>query len=242
VSDAALERLPRLRVGVPREYFSAGLDAEVAEAVRAAVEQYRALGAEVGAVSLPHLPHAIATYYVVATAEASGNLARFDGVHYGRRAADPRDIHDLYCRSRSEGFGAEVKRRIMLGTFTLSAGYWDAYYHTALKVRRLIRADFDRAFEHCDVIAGPTTPTPAFGLGEKLDDPLEMYLEDVYTIAPNLAGLPAVSLPCGFSAAGLPIGLQLAGPVFGEARLLQAARLYERATEWHRRQPTLGAV
>ncbi len=235
--DGGLERLGRLRIGVPEEYFAQGLDAEVAAAVRAALEEYRRQGAELVELSLPHLPHAIATYYLVATAEASSNLARFDGVHYGRRAAGARDIHELYSRSRSEGFGAEVKRRIMLGTFALSAGYWDAYYHKALKVRRLIREDFDRAFERCDVLAGPTAPTPAFRLGEKLDDPLAMYLADVYTIAANLAGLPAVSLPCGFSAAGLPIGLQLTGPLFEEARLLQAARLFERATDWHRRRP-----
>ncbi|MBN2445820.1 MAG: Asp-tRNA(Asn)/Glu-tRNA(Gln) amidotransferase subunit GatA, partial [Phycisphaerae bacterium] len=172
-------------------------------------------------------------------AEASSNLARYDGVHYGHRTADARSLVDLYSVSREEGFGPEVKRRIMLGTFALSAGYYDAYYNKALKVRRLIKQDFDQAFKHVDVLACPTSPTPAFRLGEKLDDPLTMYLADVYTIAPNLAGIPAVSIPCGFSGDGLPIGLQLMGPVFGELTVLQAARLYERETDWHTRTPPL---
>jgi aspartyl-tRNA(Asn)/glutamyl-tRNA(Gln) amidotransferase subunit A len=241
LADAALAGLaPRLRIGVPREYFGEGLGAETRAAVEAALTVYRELGATLVEVSLPHARFAIATYYLVATAEASSNLARFDGVHYGHRTARPRDIFDLYSSSRDEGFGAEVKRRIMLGTFALSAGYYDAYYNKALRVRRLIKDDFDRAFEQCDVIAGPTSPTPAFRLGEKLSDPLQMYLADIYTIAANLVGVPALSIPCGFSAAGLPIGLQLMTPLFGETALLQAARLYERATDWHTRVPPAG--
>jgi len=238
LSDTHLRALAgRLRIGVPREYFGPGLDSETRAAIEAALDVYRRLGAETVPVSLPHSRWAIAAYYLIATAEASSNLARFDGVHYGRRTPQPRDLLDLYCASRSEGFGAEVKRRLMLGTFALSAGYYDAYYDKALRVRRLIRCDFDAAFERCDVLAGPTAPTPAFRLGEKLADPLQMYLADVYTTAVNLAGLPALSVPCGFSAAGLPIGLQLIGPPFGEAVLLQAARLYERETPWHQQRP-----
>jgi len=240
LGDAKLRALAgRLRIGVPREYFGAGLDDETRATVEAALAVYRQLGATTVEVSLPHSPYAIASYYLVATAEASSNLARYDGVRYGHRTPQPKDIIDLYSASRSEGFGAEVKRRIMLGTFALSAGYYDAYYSKALKVRRLIQEDFDRAFERCDVIAGPTAPTPAFRLGEKLDDPLAMYLADIYTIAVNLAGIPGLSLPCGFSRAGLPIGLQLMAPLFGETVLLQAARLYERATEWHTGRPAL---
>jgi len=226
-----------LRIGVPKEYFGEGLDPEVRAAIEAALEVYRSLGAKIVEVSLPHSRYSVAAYYVVATAECSSNLARFDGVHYGRRTAAPNDLIDLYSSSRDEGFGPEVKRRIMLGTFVLSSGYYEAYYSKALKVRRLIKQDFDRAFEQADVLAGPTSPTPAFRLGEKASDPLAMYLADVYTISVNLGGLPALSIPCGFSAAGLPIGLQLIGPLFGEARLLQAARLYERETDWHTREP-----
>lgn len=238
LADARLGVLAqRMRIGIPREYLGEGLDNETRAAVETALEVYRRLGARVVEVSLPHTPYAIAAYYLVATAEASSNLARYDGVHYGHRTAHPHDIIDLYSSSRNEGFGAEVKRRIMLGTFALSAGYYDAYYHKALKVRRLIKEDFDRAFTLCDVLAGPTSPTPAFCLGEKLADPLTMYLADIYTIAANLAGIPAISLPCGFSAANLPIGLQLMAPLFGEVALLRAARLYERETEWHKRRP-----
>jgi aspartyl-tRNA(Asn)/glutamyl-tRNA(Gln) amidotransferase subunit A len=228
-----------LRIGVPREYFADGLDAETRAAVDAALEVYRTLGATTIEVSLKHTPYAVATYYLVATAEASSNLARFDGVHYGHRTERPTDLIDLYSSSRDEGFGPEVKRRIMLGTFALSAGYYDAYYNKALKVRRLIRDDFDAAFGKCDVLAGPTSPTPAFRIGEKSSDPLQMYLADIYTIAVNLAGIPALSIPCGFSAAGLPIGLQLMAPLFAEEQLLQAARLYERATDWHTRVPAI---
>ncbi len=232
----------RLRIGVPTEYFGDGLDAEVRAAVEAALDVYRRLGATTVEVTLPHAPYAIASYYLIATAECSSNLARYDGVHYGHRSAQAKGIVDLYSSSRNEGFGAEVKRRIMLGTFALSAGYYDAHYNRALKVRRLVKEDYDRAFEKCDVLAGPVAPTPAFRIGEKMDDPLAMYLADIYTIALNLAGIPGISIPCGMSSSGLPIGLQLMGPVFGETVLLQAARLFERATEWHTRRPRLAEL
>src|SRR5262245_26950361 len=228
-----------LVIGVAREHFGAGLDAEVEQAVRAALKVYEGLGATLKEVSLPNSPHAIAAYYLVATAEASSNLARYDGVHYGHRAADHDDLIHMYERSRGEGFGAEVKRRVMLGTFVLSAGYKDAYYLKALKVRRLIRNDFDRAFQECDVIAGPTSPTPAFRIGERTDDPLTMYLSDVYTIGANLAGITGISIPCGFTRSGLPIGLQLQAPPFEEEKLLRIARMYERETDWHMRRVKL---
>jgi aspartyl-tRNA(Asn)/glutamyl-tRNA(Gln) amidotransferase subunit A len=231
------EPLKDLTVGVPREYFVEGLDAEVEKAVREALRVYESLGARLRDVSLPNSRHGLATYYLVATAEASSNLARYDGVHYGHRAAAHEGIVDLYARSRDEGFGAEVKRRIMLGTHALSSGYRDAYYLKALKVRRLIREDFDRALSECDVIAGPTSPTVAFPVGERTSDPLTMYLADVYTISANLAGLPGVSLPCGASASGLPIGLQLMAGPLEEEKLLRVARAYERATDWHQRRP-----
>jgi aspartyl-tRNA(Asn)/glutamyl-tRNA(Gln) amidotransferase subunit A len=240
LTDAALDGLRPLRIGVPAEYFGAGLAPEVRAVVEAALELYRGLGATTVPVSLPHMPYAVAVYYVVATAEASSNLARYDGVHYGHRAGAPADLLDLYSASRAEGFGPEVKRRIMLGTFALSTGYYDAYYNKALQVRRLIQQDFATALQQVDVLACPATPTPAFRLGEKLDDPLQMYLADIYTISVNLAGLPALVVPCGFSPAGLPIGLQLIGPLFGETAVLQAGRLYERATDWHTRVPPAG--
>jgi aspartyl-tRNA(Asn)/glutamyl-tRNA(Gln) amidotransferase subunit A len=227
-------------IGVAREYFGAGLDAEVERAVRDALKVYEDLGATVVDVSLPHSPYAIATYYLVATAEASSNLARYDGVHYGHRAAQYDNLIDMYSRSRGEGFGAEVKRRIMLGTYALSSGYKDAYYLKALKVRRLIRDDFDKAFARCDVVMGPTSPTPAFRIGERTGDPLSMYLADIYTVGCNLTGLPGVSVPCGFTASGLPIGLQIIAPPFAEEKLLRVARLYERATDWHTRRAPLG--
>ncbi len=233
------EPLKPLTIGVAREYFSAGLDAEVERSVRDALKVYESLGAKVIDVSLPHSPYAIATYYLVATAEASSNLARYDGVHYGHRSADHGNLIDMYSRSRGEGFGAEVKRRIMLGTYALSSGYKDAYYLKALKVRRLIRDDFDKAFAQCDVVMGPTSPTPAFKIGEKTDDPLSMYLADIYTISCNLAGLPGVSVPCGFTASGLPIGLQILGAPFEEEKLLRVARMHEKATDWHTRRAVL---
>ncbi len=239
--------LKPLTIGVPREYFVSGLDAEVEQAVRAALKEYERLGATVKEVSLPTSPHAVATYYLVATAEASSNLARYDGVQYGHRAKDASGpIADeygrliaMYCRTRGEGFGKEVKRRVMLGTYALSSGYKDAYYLKALKVRRLIKNDFDRAFAECDVIAGPTAPTAAYKIGEKVDDPLAMYLGDIYTISANLAGICGVSVPCGFTKGGLPIGLQLQAAPFEEEKLLRAARTYERATNWHTRRPPL---
>ncbi len=233
------EPLEGLKVGVVREWLSEGVDPEVATAVRDAVAVYEKLGADVCDISLPHSKYGIPAYYIVAPAEASSNLARYDGVHYGYRAARYEDMIDMYCRTRAEGFGAEVKRRIMLGTYALSAGYYDAYYLKALKVRRVIREDFDRAFEQVDVIIGPTSPTPAFRLGERLADPLSMYLSDIYTVTANLAGIAGISLPCGFTQDGLPIGLQILAPPFEEERLLRAARMYERETEWHRRRADL---
>jgi aspartyl-tRNA(Asn)/glutamyl-tRNA(Gln) amidotransferase subunit A len=230
--------LQGLRVGLPREYFPAtGLDPEVADAVRTAVAQLEALGAEVREVSLPHSPLGVSAYYLVATAEASSNLARYDGVRFGHRAAAPDDLFALYARSRGEGFGLEVKRRIMLGTFALSAGYYEAYYRKAGQVRTLILQDFERAFEQVDVIATPTSPSTAFRLGERLEDPLQMYLADIFTISCNLAGLPGLSIPCGFGAGGLPIGLQLLGRAFDEATLLRVGAAYEDSTTWGARRP-----
>ncbi len=228
-----------LTIGVPKEYFGEGLDPEVAGAIRHALDAYRKLGATVKEVSLPNSKYAIAVYYLVATAEASSNLARYDGVHFGHRAKNFDSMIHMYSRTRGEGFGKEVKRRIMLGTYALSSGYYDAYYLKALKVRRLIKEDFDRAFTECDVIAGPTAPTPAFKIGEKVDNPLAMYLSDIYTISCNLAGICGVSIPCGFSKSGLPIGLQIQGPAFEEEKLLRIARMHEQATEWHLRRPRL---
>ena len=230
--------LAGLRIGVPVEYFSAGLDAEIEASVRQALKIYESLGAQLKDIHLPHSKYAIATYYLVATSEASSNLARYDGVHYGHRAESiGSSLVEMYEASRGEGFGDEVKRRIMLGVFSLSAGYADQFYTKALQVRRLIRNDFDAAFQQVDVIAGPVTPTPAFKIGEKTSDPLAMYLSDIYTISANLAGIPGLSLPCGLTSAGLPIGLQLLAPPFEEVRLLQAARMLERETDWHRRSP-----
>jgi aspartyl-tRNA(Asn)/glutamyl-tRNA(Gln) amidotransferase subunit A len=228
-----------LTIGVAREYFGEGLDPEVEQSVRDALKVYALQGARVKDVSLPRSPFAVAVYYVVATAEASSNLARYDGVHFGYRAADYKNLIDMYGRSRGEGFGAEVKRRIMLGTYALSSGYYDAYYLKALKVRRLIKDDFDRAFAECDVIMGPTSPAVAFQIGEKVDNPLAMYLMDIYTISGNLAGITGISIPCGFSRSGLPIGLQIMAPPFEEEKLLRVARMYERDTDWHTRRPCL---
>lgn len=216
-----------LRVGVPPECFGEGLDAEVKMSVETAIARLKERGAEIVEVHLPHMKYVVAVYYLIATAEASSNLARFDGVRYGHRTEDPRSLSDLYRRTRDEGFGAEVKRRIMLGTFALSSGYYDAYYEKAQRVRAMLANDFAEAFQKCDVIATPTAPTPAFKVGEKSDDPLAMYLGDIYTVTINLAGVPAVSVPCGVSAAGLPIGLQLIGNHFDEARLLNAAYAFE---------------
>jgi aspartyl-tRNA(Asn)/glutamyl-tRNA(Gln) amidotransferase subunit A len=218
-----------LRVGVPPECFGEGLDPEVKEKVEAGIRKLAARGAEIVEVGLPHTKYVIAVYYIVATAEASSNLARFDGVRYGFRAEEARSLSEMYRKTRDEGFGAEVKRRIMLGTFVLSSGYYDAYYEKAQRVRSMLVNDFAKAFRKCDVIATPTAPTPAFKIGEKSDDPLAMYLNDIYTVTINLAGVPAISVPCGRSSAGLPIGLQLIGNHFDEARLLNAAYAYELA-------------
>jgi aspartyl-tRNA(Asn)/glutamyl-tRNA(Gln) amidotransferase subunit A len=229
--------LQPLTIGVVREHFGAGLHAEVESLLRDALKVYQDQGVRIEDIELPHSPYAIATYYLVATAEASSNLARYDGVHFGHRAGNHRDLIDMMTRSRGEGFGAEVKRRIMLGTFALSSGYKDAYYLKALKVRRLIKDEFDRAFRRCDVILGPTAPTPAFRIGEAIDDPLTMYLFDIYTCPANLTGLPAVSVPCGFTAAGLPVGFQLTAPAFAEEKLLRIAQMYQGTTQWHLRRP-----
>ncbi|MCQ4165735.1 Asp-tRNA(Asn)/Glu-tRNA(Gln) amidotransferase subunit GatA [Tahibacter harae] len=232
--------LPRplrgLRIGLAREYFGGGVDAAVAAQVRAALAELEKLGAVLVDISLPSAHHAIPAYYVIAPAEASSNLARYDGVRYGHRAADARSLDELYSRSRAEGFGAEVQRRILVGTYALSAGYYDAYYLRAQKVRRLIALDFAAAFEQVDLIAGPTAPTTAFRLGEKSDDALAMYAADVNTVAVNLAGLPAISAPAGF-VDGLPVGLQLIAPAFAEARLLNAAHQLQQATDWHTQEP-----
>jgi aspartyl-tRNA(Asn)/glutamyl-tRNA(Gln) amidotransferase subunit A len=279
-SETIGQPLKNLRIGLVREHFGEGLDGEVESAVREAVRVYESLGATVKELSLPHGKYAVATYYVIAPCEASSNLARYDGVHYGHRAdeklmaaeleAEQRHWQDasgtrqdasgtrqdasgtqsdakkldnalirMYRQSRAEGFGAEVKRRIMLGTYALSAGYYDAYYKKALQVRRLIRGDFDRAFAEVDLIAGPITPTPAFAIGEKVDDPLAMYLFDLYTVGTNLAGIGGIAVPCGFSKAGLPIGLQLQAPPFEEDRLLRGAAMFQQATDWHTRKPAI---
>jgi aspartyl-tRNA(Asn)/glutamyl-tRNA(Gln) amidotransferase subunit A len=228
--------LAGLRVGILKEFFDAGLDPKVEAALREALALLERQGAKLVEVSLPNLPLSVPTYYVVAPAECSSNLARFDGVRFGHRCENPRDLKDLYERSRGEGFGTEVKRRIMTGTYVLSAGYYDAYYLKAQRVRQLIAADFDRAFAGVDVIIGPTTPTVAFELGAKTSDPVTMYLNDIYTIGANLAGLPAMSIPCGF-VQGLPVGLQLIGPHFSEERLLNVAHRYQLESDWHARAP-----
>jgi len=234
---AALNKpIAGLKIGLPKEFFSDGLDGEVARIIDAAIQEFRTLGAEVVEVSLRNTQLAVPTYYVVAPAEASSNLARYDGVRFGHRCAEPRDLIDLYKRSRGEGFGAEVKRRIMIGTYVLSAGYYDAYYLKAQQLRQLISQDFKQAFDSVDVIMGPTTPSAAFNLGEKMDDPVTMYLSDIYTIAVNLAGLPGMSIPAGFIGKR-PVGLQLIGNYFDEARLLNVAHRYQQTTDWHTRCP-----
>jgi aspartyl-tRNA(Asn)/glutamyl-tRNA(Gln) amidotransferase subunit A len=262
-AEAIKRPLAGLKVGIVKEHFAAGLDAEVEAAVRQAIDAYRSLGAEIREISLPHSKYGVAAYYVIAPSEASSNLARYDGVHYGYRtdqaemlaelAAERKRLLDagdakaadnldtalvrMYRRTRAEGFGPEVKRRIMLGAYALSAGYYDAYYLKALKVRRLIRRDFDEAFKQVDVIAGPVTAGPAFKLGEMVDDPLAMYLVDLYTVPANLAGIPGISIPCGLTSTGLPIGLQLQAPPLEEERLLRAAHMYEQATDWKKMRP-----
>ncbi len=265
-TESVNQPLEGLRLGIVPEYFGEGLDGDVEKAVREAVAVYESLGATVRAVSLPHSKYAVATYYIIAPCEASSNLARYDGVHYGYRTDVKQVVADLeaerrkheeagdraaaenldnalvrmYRKTRSEGFGPEVKRRIMLGTYALSAGYYDAYYLKALKVRRLIRQDFDRAFEEVDLIAGPVTPTAAYPIGDKVDDPLAMYLCDLYTASTNLAGIGGLSIPCGISSGGLPIGLHLQAPAFEEERLLRGAAMFQKATDWHTKKPDLG--
>ncbi|MFA7062044.1 MAG: Asp-tRNA(Asn)/Glu-tRNA(Gln) amidotransferase subunit GatA [Pedobacter sp.] len=228
-----------LRIGLPKEYFISGLDPDVQAAMNQAVEIYRNLGADFVEISLPHTDYAVATYYLIATAEASSNLARYDGVRFGHRAEEATGLLDMYTKSRSQGFGAEVKRRIMLGTYALSSGYYDAYYVKAQKVRTLIMRDFMQAFEGVDVILTPVAPTPAFKIGEKINDPLQMYLSDIFTIPVNLAGTCAMSVPAGFSTDSLPIGMQLIGKPFGEETILRAAHAFEQATEWHLKKAPL---
>jgi len=238
--DLKGDGLRGLKVGLPAEYHQPeGLDPDVRKAMTAAIETVRALGADIVDVSLPNTEYAVAAYYIIAPCEASSNLARYDGVRYGVRSRDHDDLLDMFRRTRTAGFGAEVQRRIILGTYALSAGYYDAYYGKASQVRSLIIDDFRRAFAHCDVLLSPVAPTPAFKLGEKTDDPLTMYMSDVFTLAANLAGIPGIALPCGMSAGGLPIGLQLMGPHFSEDRLLKAACHFERSTDYHRLRPTL---
>ena len=232
----AARDLKGLKLGLPKEYFVAGLDPEIEKLTRAAIEQCRALGAEIVDVDLPHSKYGIACYYVLAPAEASANLARYDGVRYGFRA-DADDLLDMYEQTRANGFGAEVKRRVILGTYVLSSGFHDAYYLRAQKVRTLIRGDFERAFARCDAILGPVTPTPAFRVGEKSSDPVQMYLGDIFTVNVNLAGICGLSVPCGFTSAGLPAGLHVVGPAFAEERILKIGAAYQHATEWHRRRP-----
>jgi aspartyl-tRNA(Asn)/glutamyl-tRNA(Gln) amidotransferase subunit A len=231
------DSLKGLRIGLPKEFFGEGLNAEVAKAVEGAIAEYKKLGAQVVEVSLPNSKLSIPCYYVLAPAEASSNLARFDGARYGYRTPEFKDLVDMYGKTRAEGFGPEVKRRIMIGTYALSAGYYDAYYLKALKLRRLIANDYAAAFEKCDVLAGPTSPTTAFKLGAKTDDPVAMYLSDIYTISINLAGLPGMSIPAGFDSQGLPIGLQLIGRYFDEAKVLNVAHQYQQTTDWHKRVP-----
>jgi aspartyl-tRNA(Asn)/glutamyl-tRNA(Gln) amidotransferase subunit A len=237
-AQAGAKPLSGVRVGVPRQYVDDALEADVVRAVDEALGVLRALGATTVDVDLPRLSYCVPVYYVIAPAEASSNLSRFDGVRYGHRAAQYTDLTDMYCRTRAEGFGAEVKRRILVGTYVLSHGYYDAYYLKAQQVRRLIADDFARAFAQCDVIAGPTAPTCAFTIGAKSDDPVQMYLNDIFTIAANLTGMPALSIPCGLSRQGLPIGLQLQASYFDEARMLNVAHRFQQATDWHLRTPS----
>jgi aspartyl-tRNA(Asn)/glutamyl-tRNA(Gln) amidotransferase subunit A len=237
VTGDRAQPLGGLRIGVPKEYFGEGLGSDVAAAVEAALAQFEKLGAKRIAISLPNSGLSVPAYYVIAPAEASSNLSRFDGVRYGYRAAEYGDLADMYRKTRAQGFGAEVKRRILIGTYVLSHGYYDAYYLKAQKIRRRIAQDFADAYRQCDLIMGPTAPSVAFGLGSMLSDPVQMYLLDIYTTAANLAGLPAMSIPCGFGEGDMPVGLQLVGDYFAEARMLQAAHQYQLATDWHLRQP-----
>jgi aspartyl-tRNA(Asn)/glutamyl-tRNA(Gln) amidotransferase subunit A len=238
-AEAGAQPLAGVRIGLPREYFGAGIDTDVAAAIETALGVFRTLGATTVDIALANVGLAVPVYYVIAPAEASSNLSRFDGVRYGYRAASYSDLDDMYAKTRAEGFGAEVKRRILVGTYVLSHGYYDAYYLKAQQVRRLIAEDFRNAYGSCDVIIGPTTPTAAFRLGVKTDDPVEMYLNDIFTVAANLTGAPALSIPCGFDRNGLPIGLQIQGDYFSEAMLLNVAHRFQLATDWHGRFPAL---
>jgi aspartyl-tRNA(Asn)/glutamyl-tRNA(Gln) amidotransferase subunit A len=238
-TQALTKPVKGVRIGIPREYFVEGIDPEVERAVRNAIKVLEGVGGVSADISLPHTEYGVAAYYILAPSEASSNLARYDGIKYGFRVPDWSNLRDMYMRTRDEGFGAEVKRRIMLGTYALSAGYYEAYYKKAQQVRTLILQDFEAAFREVDVIVAPTTPTPAFKIGEKIDDPLQMYLSDVFTIPVNLAGIPGISLPCGFSSAGLPIGLQIIGKPFDEETLLRVAYAFEQQTDYHRRKPSL---
>jgi len=232
------DNIQGLKIGLPEEYFQGGLDADVEKTVQAAIKTFESLGATMVSIKLPHTDLATSAYYVIAPAECSSNLARYDGIRFGHRCENPKDLEDLYKRSRSEGFGEEVKRRILIGTYALSSGYYDAYYIKAQRVRRLIRDDFKAAFQNVDVILTPVTPTPAFKLGEKTTDPISMYLSDIFTIATNLAGLPGISIPAGFSSSQLPIGVQLIGDLFAESKILNVAHQYQKVTDWHRQSPT----
>jgi len=238
-TKSLVQNVKGVKIGVPKEYFVEGLDVEVERAVKGAIELLQSLGVKTFEISLPHTEYGVAVYYLIAPSEASANLARYDGVRYGYRSPEIEDLLEEYEKTRGEGFGAEVKRRIMLGTYALSRGYYDAYYLKAQKVRTLIKRDFDEAFKKVDAIVTPTAPTPAFKIGEKVDDPLQMYLSDIFTISANLAGIPGISLPCGFSKKGLPIGLQLMAKPFDEEILLRVAYTYEKNTDWHKRSPEL---
>ena len=235
------QSLSGLRIGLPKEFFGPGMSDDVRAVIDAALDQYRKLGATTVEVSLPNSGLSVPAYYVIAPAEASSNLSRFDGVRYGYRTPEYTDLRDMYCKTRAEGFGAEVKRRILIGSYVLSHGYYDAYYLQAQKIRRLIAQDFIAAFKECDVIMGPTSPSVAFGFGAKSSDPVQMYLSDIYTISTNLAGLPGMSIPAGFGAGNMPVGLQIVGNYFDEARMLNVAHQYQLATDWHSRQPALTA-
>ncbi len=239
VAKNTAKEVAGLKVGVPEEYFAEGLDPQIESLTREALQQLVTLGCELVPVSLPHTRYAIPAYYLVATSEASSNLARYDGVRYGQRLSGDRDLETMYRDTRAAGFGDEVKLRILLGSFCLQSGYYDAYYLKATKVRTLIRRDFEAAFESCDVLATPTSPIPAFRLGEKLEDPLAMYLCDTLTAPANLAGIPGISIPSGFTKAGLPAGLQILGPVLGEEKVLKVAAAYQDATDHHQREPAL---
>ena len=238
-TKSLLNNVKGLKIGIPKEYFVEGMDGDVEKSVRDAVELFKKLGAEIKEVSLPHTDYAVSAYYVIAPAEASSNLARYDGVKYGYRTDNSKNLLSMYKKTREEGFGAEVKRRIMLGTYTLSSGYYDAYYLKAQKVRTLIKKDFDDAFKNCDILITPTAPTPAFKIGEKFDNPIQMYLSDIFTISVNLAGVPAISIPCGFSKNGLPIGLQIIGRHFDEETVIRAAYTFEQNTNYHQKKPNI---